>query len=127
MSLFASHLKRLSKERPSTRPPDEPAKPRTTTRPPEPASRPEAAAGPEAIVEPKAAEADPELLELLAAVELADEARAWPADRDGWPADTIDPPPPCGVCGAVDYWLPAIGGPWRCVTCCPCWKPKRKR
>lgn len=134
MSLFAKHLRRLAEKRPPIRPADEPAKPRTTQGPPGPAALPAASLALPTAKEAEdddeameAAEDDPDRAELLESLELAEEARNWPADHDGWPVDTIEPPPPCGHCGGMDYWLPAIGGPWRCVACCPCWKPGRRK
>lgn len=63
--------------------------------------------------------------------ELLDHATEWNAD--GWPADTVLPPPACGQCGSLDAWQ-SIAGPapvgsprssntgkpiWRCLRCDP--------
>jgi hypothetical protein len=80
---------------------------------------------------------DPEPLE----ADLLDHVTEWNAN--GWPKNTVPPPPPCGRCGSLDAWLPLIGDStttypepwkptvprWRCQRCDgPArWNPARRR
>ena len=37
---------------------------------------------------------------------------------DGWPVDSIDPPPPCPECGGLVFWWNPLGDR-RCMSCDP--------
>lgn len=77
---------------------------------------------------PKTAEAD---INETALAEQFSHEEPW--GRDGWPTDTVPPPPACARCGSLDAWQPIaagtlVGDPrhgkpegpkWRCSRCDP--------